>query len=176
MKLTVLSILILLLVAGLAMIQMDANTKNQSQVTENQIQVLRETEMLTTQGLGICEEVVNNPATTGRCADVPCKLVGIDGFGSQAKPVYVEHTAVAYNKCDNYSINNITNCVQKQDQHGNPIPIPCAEVRKYHWACINMYQFDFSTIDENDVENVPGCAWGLGGGGGGGGTGGDTTS
>ena len=43
MKITVLTILILMLMAGLAMVQMDANT-------ENQIQVLRETEMLTTQG------------------------------------------------------------------------------------------------------------------------------
>ena len=48
MKLTVLTILILMLMAGLAMIQMDANTENQIQVTENQIQVLGETEMLTT--------------------------------------------------------------------------------------------------------------------------------
>lgn len=43
MKLTILSILILMLVAGLAMVQMDANT-------ENKIQVLSETEMLKIQG------------------------------------------------------------------------------------------------------------------------------
>lgn len=55
MKITVLTILILMFMAGLAMVQMDANT-------DNQIQVLSETEMLTTHGgeeINACEERSN---------------------------------------------------------------------------------------------------------------------
>ena len=48
MKLTVLSILIFMLLAGLAMVQMDANT-------DNHIQELSETEMLTTHGTATTE-------------------------------------------------------------------------------------------------------------------------
>ena len=113
MKLTVLSILILMLVAGLAMIQMDANTEEAN--TENQIQVLRETEMLTTQGLGTCEEVVNEPARSGGCADISCRSAGwweiTDPNMSQTIIVELFETQSgrAYERCGRFSWD--TDCV-----------------------------------------------------------------
>ena len=75
MKITVLSILILMLVAGLAMVQMDANT-------ENQIKKMSETEMLKTQGsyaVDGCEEFshvpVNSPHRTDFCKTKDCQTI-----------------------------------------------------------------------------------------------------
>ena len=76
MKITVLTILILTLMAGLAMIQMDANT-------ENQIQVLRETEMLTTQGLGPCEVATLDTDLVGGCATKACFPLGILNWAAE---------------------------------------------------------------------------------------------
>ncbi len=150
MKLTVLSILILLLVAGLAMIQMDGNT-------ENQIQVLRETEMLTTQGLGDCEEVVNSADVAGNCGSIPCTPAG--NIGSVY--YYYKQTAIAYDKCDGFNPYNTTDCVLRKDISGNTIWQPCAELIYYSWhllnGCDEMYRDYSYKIQVEDVSNVPGC-------------------
>ncbi len=174
MKLTVLSILILLLVAGLVMIQMDANT-------ENQIQVLRETEMLTTQGLGPgdCKYVTNNPDTTGYCGNKSCTLKSTYGFGSRKVDVYEKQTAVAYNKCSQGQ-HPFRDCLHKTDSNGNLEWQTCATIKEYHKprhpssnlsGCDPIYYHTSSNVLEPDYFDRHGCNAG-----GGGGTAGSTTS
>ena len=169
MKITVLSILILLLVAGLAMIQMDANT-------ENQIQVLRETEMLTTQGLGPgpCKYVENYADMTGFCGDILCDYSGMDDTNTH---YYYRQTAIAYDRCSVDNPYNTTDCVLRKDQDGNQMMQPCAEMTFYSASfqvgCDPLYQTGSYKVMTEDVSNVPGCS---SGGGGGGWSGGGTSS
>ena len=176
MKLTVLSILILMLVAGLAMIQMDANT-------ENQIQVLRETEMLTTQGLGPCEQVVNNADMAGGCGNESCNFERTHGSDSRQVDVYVKQTAVAYNKCSQGQ-HPFRDCLHKTDSNGNLKWQTCAIIKEYYKpihpssnlsGCDPIYYHTSKNVLEPDYFDRHGCDAG-GGGGGGGGTVGSTTS
>ena len=182
MKLTVLTILILMLMAGLAMIQMDANTENQIQVTENQIQVLGETEMLTTQGLGHCEYVVNSADQTGNCSAESCTFKRTSGEDSQTVDVYEIKVAVAYNKCSAFNNRNVRDCWDRVKSDGiTPAIQRCAYINEYHkpsssnWSgCHDIYYFTTRDVLVQDVYDVPGCSWNPGGGGGG--TVGSTTS
>ena len=159
MKLTVLSILILLLVAGLAMIQMDANTENQSQV-------LRETEMLTTQGLGTCQKVVNRADTTGVCADKWCYEIGFYELTDESQsqpiilPIYGIQWAVAYDQCGGFD--RFMDCVPEGTRQ------PCANGAAYlNCYDVNSYLYTY-VIEAPDVQVVPGCPFGGGTGGTGG--------
>ena len=172
MKLTVLSILILIFVAGLAMIQMDANTENQIQVTENQIQLLRETEMFTTQGLGLCEYLVKRPDETGNCGNISCKKVE----GSSV--VYHDQTAVAYNKCTGFNPRNVRDCFPRVRSDGiTPAMQICANVDVYVRTnnssqdakksdCHDDFYFTSYAIRVQDVYDTIGCDWKPSGGGG----------
>lgn len=156
MKLAVLSILILLLVAGLAMIQMDANT-------ENQIQVLRETEMLTTQGLGVCQKLVNEADQPGDepCGDKSCyhlyTIVVWNGSQPSLVDIFGWRRAVAYNQCKG-------NDPDKDCFTNNNRSQKCAEVWEYSDNnCFSFYAGPFD-VQVPDVDEFWGCSyWGGGG-------------
>lgn len=172
MKITVLSILILMLMAGLAMVQIDANT-------EDQIQVLRETEMLTTQGLGVCQKLVTDADGLDEdpCGDKNCRWLYWttiwvwEGEGSQRKwvpklvDVFGKRTAVAYNKCEGQSFDK--DCFT----NNNIPPQKCAEETEYLRAgginCGEVFKGP-TPVMVPDVQEFWGCAGGGGGGGSGG--------
>ena len=101
MKITVLTILILIFMAGLALVQMDANT-------ENQIQVLSEKEMFRTQGAAttdICEKDKfvedGHPKRLDFCKTKDCQLEWT-GFGWKSYKQFGH----LYNWClDNFNRN-----------------------------------------------------------------------
>ena len=163
MKITVLSILIFMLVAGLAMIQMDANTEDAN--TENQIQVLRETEMLTTQGLGTCETVVQGAARFGHCAEKSCQSIGWYEVPQEgmSQPLLVElfitQSTIAHNQCGKFSWT--TDCVPNM----NVPQIPCASGILYYDPDCTVIFGDY-TLYTNDVQTVSGCPFEPGSGGG----------
>ena len=144
MKLTVLSILILMLVAGLAMIQMDANT-------ENQIQVLRETEMLTTQGLGDCELAQWGTDVAGGCATRACFKLPLN--------LAAEVTGQDYLRCKDPS--NTMNCIEGTvyDDNGNPQTQTCAVLTLYNnGKCVLENKAGDIRVTTNIFAvSVPGC-------------------
>ena len=154
MKITVLTITILMLVAGLAMVQMDANT-------ENQIQVLRETEMLTTQGLGDCEIATFDTDAAGKCATKACFQIPLFNLAA-------ELTAQDYSRCRVKS--DAWDCIEgiqfKPD--GTIETQICAEGPLYRdGICDPKNKIGKLTIiEELSAVSVPGCDNNNGGGGG----------
>ena len=151
MKITVLTITILMLVAGLAMVQMDANT-------ENQIQVLRETEMLTTQGLGVdCKRPwPNDVPAHNKCKPKDCHVVvSINGI-----PLIVsERVSHVYEQCTLFS--PIDECVPKIFKHEDgsleQIWQPCATTTYYWFVCDPGTKLDEDTVQTEQLMAVPGC-------------------
>ena len=161
MKLTVLTILILMLMAGLAMIQMDANT-------ENQIQVLRETEMLTTQGLGPCEQVLSHTdQPRDPCGDKECHYRGTVQIEADSQThtlhVYGIQWAIAYNQCGGYHPNK--DCVHKIRNNQLQWQL-CALVEVYLDQFCEGVLWDYEAEETQDFENIQGCPNSGGGGGG----------
>ena len=144
MKLTVLSILILMLVAGLAMIQMDANT-------ENQIQVLRETEMLTTQGLGDCELAQWGTDVAGDCATKVCFQLGFFNLAAQ-------QTGQDYMGCRVQS--NTMDCVEGAvfNPDGSVKKQTCATGILYrNGVCLFGNEIGTYELGRDYAVSVPGC-------------------
>ena len=138
------------------MIQMDANT-------ENQIQVLRETEMLTTQGLGECERVIKEPDVFGDCSDIDCYPTNAAEAGSSSTwvPEFAERKAVAYNKCDGHYPTR--DCFETiVIINGKRELQTCAEWNFYHWACDRAHKYFSYPITRATVSDKPGCGAGDG--------------
>lgn len=133
--------------AGLAMVQMDSNT-------ENQIQVLRENEMLTTQGLGICERVVGGKDAVGDCADIACHTIAsILGVPTRK----AKHVAVPYDKCRGFD--PVRDCfeIQKFDKDGNELLQVCAIRYEYAVSCHPLLRTKTFAKPRPFVEDKPGC-------------------
>lgn len=148
MKISVLTILILTLMAGLAMVQMDANT-------ENHIQVLSETEMLTTQGLGACEIVVGpNKDPVGDCADKACYTVK-SVFGIAY--TLAKHVADPYEKCKGFDPNHDCFELIVKDKDGNKLLQVCAYKHVYRFACHGLLRVKTLALPRPFVDDRPGC-------------------
>ena len=153
MKISVLTILILMLMAGLAMVQMDANT-------ENQIQVLSETEMLTTQGLGVCEIVVGpNKDPVGDCADKACYTVtSVLGIAY----TLAKHVADPYEKCKGFDPNHDCFELIVKDEDCNELFQACAYKHEYRFACHALLRIKTFGMPRRFVDDKPGCFGGIG--------------
>ena len=149
MKITVLSVFILMLAAGLAMIQMDANT-------ENQFQVLNETEMLATQGFGDCERVVHLPAADGECADKRCYTV--TRIKNTPFPYIVaKHVALKYYHCGAFDPNKECFEFQLVDENGKEHVQYCARKHEYYFICSPLLHIKTLSLERPWVQEKPGC-------------------
>ena len=144
MKITVLTILILMLMAGLAIVQMDANT-------ENQIQVLSETEMLTTQGLGACQLAQHGPDDDGECADKACYVV------LPLPHIVAKHEAMAYKRCKDPSPNNDCIEVHVFNENGEELAQVCVVKKYYFFSCETGTFFKAVPVEKPFFGTVPGC-------------------
>ena len=94
--------------------------------------MLRETEMLTTQGLGTCEQVVSHTDQPNEtCGDKSCHYRGtiqIQIDSQNLLDIYGIQWAIAYNQCGGYHSNQ--DCVEKM-RNGQLQWQPCAQVQVY---------------------------------------------
>ena len=147
MKITVLSILILMFMAGLAMVQMDANT-------ENQFQVLSETEMLTTQGFGACQRVVGDKDTDGVCADKACYTVASTLGVSRIKR---KRVAEKYTKCKGVDPTRDCFYILDIDDDGMIDTQICAKVFQYAVSCHPLLRTRTLASVKFFVDDQDGC-------------------
>ena len=146
---------------GLAMIQMDANT-------ENQIQVLSETEILTTrgQGDGDCEVPFLNPDPQhDKCKNKDCYYVIPLLIASK----HVKRTYLTCGRKDpNHDCREISviHNPGKPDEWREIMKQTCADQYFYLFVCHDDTQFDTDVIEVPLVVAVAGCKKDDGGGGG----------
>ena len=123
--------------------------------------------MLTTQGLGDCEQVVNYTDQPGDpCGDRSCYSTGqtitiqIDSQ-TYTVPLYGIRTAVAYNKCGGYHPSR--DCVHKI-RNGQLQWQTCAEIELYVDENCMINWWGTKVEKARDFENIWGCPNSGGGG------------
>ena len=134
-----------MLVAGLAMMQMDANS-------ENQMQALHETEMVTTQGLGLCKRVVGGKDSVGYCADKACfQIPSQEVFDKMAEIV-----AKPYMKCKGVASRH--DCFEyRVFKDGKEILQICALFKEYAVICHPQLLLKTTARGSRFVFDRPGC-------------------